>query len=540
MVVIKKHLEVFLVESRQHLELMNQALLALEKNPARTEFLSQCLVSLHTLKGIAGTANWNEMESLAHALEDVFDAVKNKKCVLEDSVDILFQGFDMLAASLEVLGKGDKELVTKALVERLENLTAGGKQAKRLSSAEPKSTQGIERMQIVPVKVERLDLLMNLAEELLTTRLRLDQIKETLDNPELTATVENLGRLVTEIQFNVMQSRMVPIGSVFNLFNRMVRDLSKQKAKQVNLEMEGSDIELDRTVVDEIGESLVHLIRNALDHGLETPEERKRSGKPPYGTIRLTASRSKELAIVEVKDDGAGLDLEAIKKAGVARGVIRLDATKAEVAELIFAGVSTTKKVTKISGRGIGLDIVKKKIESLGGSVKVSSEPKRGTTFTLEIPLTLAIIRTLFVQVEGQKYAVPAAAIERLVTVSRQDIKGMLEYEAIVLEGEEIPLTRLGDLLNVPKALEESQPIVVIKRGDEKFGLIVDALLSTQEIVIKPLNRLIRQNNYFAGSSIIGSGEVVLILDIANLVITKNRMTSTQRIELIGQSTKGR
>ena len=159
--------------------------------------------------------------------------------------------------------------------------------------------------------------------------------------------------------------------------------------------MEGSDIELDRTVVDEIGESLVHLIRNALDHGLETPEERKRSGKPPYGTIRLTASRSKELAIVEVKDDGAGLDLEAIKKAGIARGVLRPDATKAEVAESIFAGVSTTKKVTKISGRGIGLDIVKKKIESLGGSVKVTSEPKRGTTFTLEIPLTLAIIRTL-------------------------------------------------------------------------------------------------------------------------------------------------
>ena len=196
------------------------------------------------------------------------------------------------------------------------------------------------------------------------------------------------------------------------------------------------------------------------------------------------------------------------------------------MAESIFTGVSTTKKVTKISGRGIGLDIVKKKIESLGGSVKVTSEPKRGTTFTLEIPLTLAIIRTLFVLVGGQKYAVPAAAIERLVTVDRREIKGMLEYEAIVLEGEEIPLTRLGELLNVPKALDESQPIVVIKRGEEKFGLIVDALLSTQEIVIKPLNRLIRQNNYFAGSSIIGSGEVVLILDIVNLVITKSRMIS--------------
>ncbi len=526
MVVIKKYLEVFLVESRQHLELMNQALLALEKNPESTEFLSQCLLSLHTLKGIAGTANWDEMESLAHALEDVFDAVKNKKCVLGDSVDILFQGFDMLGASLEALAKGDKELMTKALVERLENITVGRQQAKSLRSTEPKPTQGIERIQIVPVKVERLDLLMNLAEELLTTRLRLEQIKEILDNPELTATVENLGRLVTEIQFNVMQSRMVPIGFVFNLFNRLVRDLSKQTGKQVNLEVEGSDIELDRTVVDEIGDSLVHLIRNALDHGLETPEERKRSGKPPAGTIKLTASRTKDLAIVEVKDDGAGLDLEAIKKAGLARGVLRPDATKTEVTESIFEGVSTTKKVTKISGRGIGLDIVKKKIESLGGSVKINSEPKRGTTFTLEIPLTLAIIRTLFVLVGGRKYAIPAAAIERLVTIGRHEIKGMLEYEAIVLDGEEVPLTRLGEILNVPDLLEESQPIVVIKRGEEKFGLIVDALLSTQEIVIKPLNRLVRQNNYFAGSSIIGSGEVVLILDVANLAITKSFMTS--------------
>jgi two-component system chemotaxis sensor kinase CheA len=530
MVVLKKYLEVFLIECRQHLESMSQALIVLEKSPESADSLRQCLVSLHTLKGIAGTAKWDEMESLAHALEDVFDGIKNKKCVLADSVDILFQGFDMLGASLEAIGRGDKELVTKPLVERLENLAAGGKQAKRLSSAEHKQTQGIERIKIVPVKVERLDLLMNLAEELLTTRLRLDQIKESLDNPELTATVENLGRLVSEVQFNVMQSRMVPIGSVFNLFNRMVRDLSKQNGKQVNLEMEGSDIELDRTVVDEIGESLVHLIRNALDHGIETPEERKKSGKPPQGTIRLMASRSKELALVEVKDDGAGLNLEEIKKSGVARGVLSPNATKEEVAESIFAGVSTTRQVTKISGRGIGLDIVKKKIESLGGSVKVTSELKHGTTFTLEIPLTLAIIRTLFVQVGGQKYAVPAAAIERLVTVNRQEIKGMLEYEAIVLEGEEIPLTRLGDLLDSPKASEESQPIVVIKRGEEKFGLIVDALLSTQEIVIKPLNRLIRQNNYFAGSSIIGSGEVVLILDIANLVITKSLMTTADLV----------
>jgi len=276
------------------------------------------------------------------------------------------------------------------------------------------------------------------------------------------------------MQYNIMQSRMVPIGFVFNRFPRMVRDLAKSQKKEVNLEMQGSDIELDRGVIDEIGESLVHLIRNSIDHGIETPEARKKVDKPPQGTIMLTATSTKNSAIISVSDDGAGLDLEDIKNTAIKRGIISAGASKEEIMASIFSGLSTTKQVTTVSGRGFGLDIVKNKIESLGGTIRAESEPKKGTTFTIEMPLTLAIIKTLFVEVGGKPYAIPLVNIERLVTVNQKDIKGMINYEAIVLNEEDIPITRLDVLFDVPSLNLEKQPIAIIRKDSEKLGLAVD------------------------------------------------------------------
>jgi len=369
---------------------------------------------------------------------------------------------------------------------------------------------------------------MNLAEELLINKMRLDRAKERLQDTELSAAVDTLERLVTDVQYNVMQSRMVPIGFIFNRFPRMVRDLAKDQKKEVNLEMQGSDIELDRAVIDEIGESLVHLLRNAVDHGIETPEARKKAGKPSLGTISLTASRTKDFAVIEVSDDGEGLDFEAIKNTAAKRRILSLEATKEEVLDSIFSGVSTTREVTAVSGRGFGLNIAKNKIESLGGTIKVASELKLGTTFTIEIPLTLAIIKTLFVEVGGKLYAIPLANVERLIAVNKEDIKGMLNFEAVILNEEDIPITRLDVLFDVPSLALERQPIAIIKRGEEKLGLAVDAFASTQEIVIKPLNRLVRENKYFSGSTIIGSGEAVLILDVANLVLSQRQTVNSK------------
>jgi len=524
---LSKYKDAFLSEAKDHVSSMEKSLLKLEKKPAKAEFLSTIFREAHTLKSMAATMEYEEMAKLCHAIEDVLDAIIKKKIKPHICIDILFECVDGLQSSLKEISTDADELDTSALVQKLQTLITQKEAAD--DYVDKPDISLVTKVESIEVKVERLDLLMNLAEELLINRMTLDSIKEDLQNPELTAAMDTLGRLVSELQYNVMQSRLVPIGFVFDRFPRMVRDLAKSQKKQVNLELVGSDIELDRAVIDEIGESLVHLLRNAVDHGIDTPEVRKKAGKTAQGTITVTAKRTKGFAIIEVADDGQGLNLEEIKKA-VAKGqILSPQATAEELMHSIFFGVSTTRQVTAVSGRGFGLNIVKNKIESLGGAVRVESEPGKGTTFIMEIPLTLAIIKALFVEVGSRTYAIPLASIERLVTVNKEDIKGMLNYEAIVLNNEDIPVTRLDVLFDIPSLGFERQPIVIVRKGQEMLGLAVDAFLTTQEIVIKPLNKLVRENRYFSGSTIIGSGEVVLILDVANLMLTKR----TYRLEYV-------
>jgi len=548
-----KYKDIFLSEAKNLIEIMNKALLKLEKIPTKMELVNDIFRSVHTLKGMADTMDYQKTVQLCHALEDLLDLIKRKKIKLDRSVDILFECFDTLEAALKILKEGKKELDMSSLVKKLQKLAAAkiaenkGEHRDEISadstsetaesakesmehkdkvsaaSAELSAESVVAKITSIEVKVERLDLLMNLAEELLITRMRLDRIKEDLQNPELTAVTDILSRLIADMQYNVMQARMVPVGFVFNRFPRMVRDLAKKQEKQVNLEMEGIDIELDRLVLDEIGESLVHLLRNAIDHGIEKPQERSKAGKPPQGTLKLTASRTKNSAVIEISDDGAGLNFEEIKKSALKRGILSQKASEEEVLNSIFSGLSTTKQVTAVSGRGFGLNIVKNKIDSLGGTIKIESTQKKGTKFQIEVPLTLAVIKVLFVEVAGKLYAIPLASVERLITVNKEDIKGMLEFEAIVLGEEDIPITRLDVLFVEPSLKLEKHPIAIIRRGDEKLGLAVDTFLSTQEIVIKPLNKLISENKYFAGTTIIGSGQVVLILDVANLMLSKKQ-----------------
>ncbi len=516
---LSKYKDTFLSEAKEHVSSMEKSLLKLEKKPAKTEFLNTIFREAHTLKSMAATMEYNNIAKLCHAIEDVLDAIKKKKIKPDKCIDILFECVDGLQSSLKEISTDADELDTSALVQKLQTLITQKEAAE--DYVDKPDISLVTKVESIEVKVERLDLLMNLAEELLINRMTLDSIKEDLQNPELTAAMDTLGRLVSDLQYNVMQSRLVPIGFVFDRFPRMVRDLAKSQKKQVNLELIGSDIELDRVVIDEIGESLVHLLRNAVDHGIDTPEARKKAGKPAQGTITVTAKRTKGFAIVEVTDDGQGLNLEEIKKTAAKGQILSPQATTEELMHSIFFGVSTTRQVTAVSGRGFGLNIVKNKIDSLGGAVRVESQHGKGTTFIMEIPLTLAIIKALFVEVGSKNYAIPLANIERLVTVNKEDVKGMLNYEAIVLNDEDIPVTRLDVLFDIPSLGLQGQPIAIVRKGQEKLGLAVDAFLTTQEIVIKPLNKLVRENRYFSGSTIIGSGEVVLILDVANLMLTK-------------------
>lgn len=529
---VEKYRDLFLSEAKEHIDSMNQFLLELEKNPSEVQLISRIFREAHTLKSMAATMNYHGTARLCHALEDVLDALKKKKARAYDCIDILFKSFDTLELTLKDISENKEEPDTSALVKELQTLIAAADSREKIQmedradkSAERSPEQAVlsavSRVESIEVKVERLDLLMNLTEELLINKLRLNRIRDALQEPELTAAVDVLGRLLTDVQYNVMQSRLMPIGFVFNRFPRMVRDLARNQGKDVQLQLQGTDIGLDRSMISEIGESLVHLLRNAVDHAIEKPEERRKAGKPSQGTIKLTAARTQDAAVIEVADDGAGMDIEAIRNIAVKRGILSPEAPGEEAVNAVFSGVSTNKGVTEVSGRGLGLSIVKNNIASLGGTIKIKSLPKKGTTFTIKIPLTLAIINVLFVEVGDRIYAIPLTGTQKLVNVTSRYIKGSLNHEFVVLNKEYIPIARLDALFGMSRLELDMQPIVIIGKGEERLGLAVHSFLNTQEVVLKPLNKLVRENKYFAGSTITGSGEAVLILDVTNLILSQ-------------------
>jgi two-component system, chemotaxis family, sensor kinase CheA len=525
---LSKYEDTFLLEAAEHVAAMNAALLEFEKAKTELKWVNDIFREAHTLKSMAATMNYRQTASLCHAIENVLEGLKNQKAEEDACIDALFESFDALDAALKEIKANKREPELGHLMEKLQAVLKNGEaprvsKSPRAGRSDETENKDPEKIQTIDVKVKRLDLLMNLAEELLINKMQLDRIREDLKNPGLNAAVDSLGRLVKEIQYNIMQSRMVPIGYVFNRFPRMVRDLAKAQKKEIELTIEGADIELDRGIIDEIGDSLVHLLRNCVDHGIESPEVRERAGKPRQGGIRLEAKRSKDYVVIEIADDGAGLDGREIKNSAIRRGILPAGAGREEILNAIFMGVSTTKTVTAVSGRGFGLSIVKKKIETIGGTIEVKSEPAGGTRFVIQIPLTLAIIKSLFVRVHQKTYAIPIVNVERLVVVDRENIKGMMNSEAIVLDGEDIPLARLDVLFGLSGSSPAKQPIAVLRKGRDKLGVAVDALLTTNEIVIKPLNRLMLENRFFAGFTITGSGDVVLILDVANLTPSKKQ-----------------
>jgi len=520
-----KHKDVFLKEAADHIERMNASLMQLEKTPNDGRFFQDLFRSVHTLKSIAAVMTYNQIVKLCHAIEDILDAIRNKTISIHHCADALFKSFDLLSASLKEIAKNESEINADDLEQELRQLLSERKENKTptVSSQKNGPLPAHAKLESIEVKVERLDTLMKLSEELLVSRIKLDLLRETINNPELTATVDTLGRHITDIQYNIMQVRLVSIDFIFDRFPRMVRDLAKQQNKQVNLQLEGGDIELDRSLIDELGETLGHLIRNAIDHGIETTDARMKANKRPEATLVLKATRAKEFVSIEVSDDGAGLDLQKIESVALKQNILTPGAPPDEIKSSIFKGISTTKHVTTVSGRGLGLSIVKQKIESMGGTIEVRSVIGRGTQFFIKIPLTLAVIKVLFIKISDHIYAIPINNIERLLTVPAEDIQGLLNYNAIVYEDGEIPVTHLSHLFAVKSQLMQNYPIVVVRRGKERLGLVVDTLLSTQEVVIKPLTKVVKENKYFSGSALIGSGEMVLILDMDHLFLSRRK-----------------
>ena len=381
----------------------------------------------------------------------------------------------------------------------------------------------------VRVDIEKLDSLMNLVSELIIAKNSLvsvsSQEQTSSNNNAFNEQIEYLEQVTTNLHESVMKVRMVPIESVVNKFPRMIRDLSKKLDKKMELYMTGEETELDRTVVDEIGDPLMHLLRNSADHGLESAEVRAQRGKPAVGSIFLDAYQDGNNVVIEVRDDGNGIDIEAVRKKAIERGTITAEQatnmSDKDIINLLFLpSFSTAKQVTDVSGRGVGLDVVKSKIESLSGEVEVKSKLGEGSTWTIRLPLTLAIIQALMVVVGDEKYAISLGSIQTLENISPNEVKLVQNKEVINLRGTVIPLIRLNKVLDIESKTSENQDliVVIVKKGDKMAGLVIDELIGQQEIVIKSLGKYIKQCKFISGATILGDGEIALILD-ANALI---------------------
>lgn len=394
----------------------------------------------------------------------------------------------------------------------------------RSESAGPRSRKGSGRT--IRVDLERLDQLMNLFSELVIDRGRLEQLARELNHPTLLETVEHMSRISSDLQNLVLTMRMVPVENVFNRFPRMVRDLSRELGKRVELVIEGAETELDRTVVDEIGDPLVHLLRNAIDHGLEPVEERRQAGKPETGLVKLSAYHSGNHVIIEVSDDGRGINRDKVLRKALERGLITQreaeGLTDEQVYNLLFmSGFSTTETVTDISGRGVGLDVVRSKIESLGGTVSVQSEPGVGTTFQIQLPLTLSILDALLVQVEAEKYAIPLSSVLEAAIYKPEAVHTARGQPVVDFRGRLVPLVFLKDVFAVPDAggpKPTDVQVVIVRKGEKMAGLVVDRLIGQQEIVLKSLGKYLPHVFAISGATILGDGQVALILDCNALV----------------------
>lgn len=692
---VSQYLEIFIDETKEHLQSLNEQLLILEKEPENEDTINEIFRSAHSLKGMAGTMGYRRMQRLTHDMENVFSEIRaGKMKVKAELVDVLFKGLDALESYLErivtsadegtednediikslnrILDEGVKAfaqgaaeskeeiskpvvsaaatavkespkddialaehelravekmtqegghaysltvyiqetcilkaaraflvfkaleelgdiikskpevqdiederfdldfsvvLLTKESMAKVQKVVTGVSEIKDVDISEiivPKSEKKDEAVndsdtrkdqksvlkdsynkgaaaakqkeaakpvvnRSVRVDIEKLDDLMNLVSELIIAKNGLVSMNNTETKSDAMGgfheQIEYLERITTNLHQSVMKVRMVPIESVVNRFPRMIRDLSKKLDKKMELYMTGEDTELDRTVIDEIGDPLMHLLRNAADHGLESNEERMKLGKPEVGSIFLDAYQEGNNVVIEVRDDGSGINVEVIKRKAIDKGTITEEQavamTDKEIIDLLFRpSFSTAEVISDVSGRGVGLDVVKTKIETLGGSIETKTALGQGSNFIIRLPLTLAIIQALMVELGTEKYAIPLGSIETIENVATKEIKYVQSKEVIHLRGNVIPLIRLNKILDVTEAAKETEDltVVIVKKGDKLAGLVVDNLIGQLEIVIKSIGKYINNSKMISGATILGDGEIALILDVNSLV----------------------
>ena len=679
-----QYMDMFLDESHEHLQSLNEGLLRLEENMEEIDAVNDIFRNAHTLKGMSATMGFAKIAELTHEMEDVLDLVRKSQLKLnEDIMDTLFKCLDSLEQMVDSVGNGEAEDVVDVsdLVAKLSSISKGtpapaadgaaaaapaaassggdaaagatldlddidldvmkkakeagmnlfhikvtlmetcvlkaarsvmvmhaldevGDVLKSIPPAEDLEQEKFERSfdvliatsgdaeamqnavdtvseiedvavtavdpdkvgkeaapapaaapaaaapaakaapapkkeagkpaaapakkqhqsQSVRVDIEKLDTLMNLMGELVINKVRLEQIGQTHRLSDLMETLEQMDRVTGDLQNIVMKVRMVPVSAVFNRFPRMVRDVSKELGKEINLTIEGEETELDRTVIDEIGDPIMHLLRNSLDHGVESPDVREAKGKSRTGEVGLIARHEGNNVVIMITDDGAGIDANKIRRKAVEKGMITQSEADslddADAVRLIFLpGFSTAEQITDISGRGVGMDVVRSKIEALSGHVDVETHIDEGSIFKIKLPLTLAIIQAMLVRVQEEMYAIPLTSIDSTINIEPSDIQTVQNKEVIVLRGEIIPIIRMEEALQVPHTKDSDEHfVVVVHAGEAKAGIVVDNLIGQQEIVIKTLGNLFAGLKLFGGATVLGDGRVALILDVATMI----------------------
>jgi two-component system chemotaxis sensor kinase CheA len=516
----------YLDDAGNHLNAFDAGLLSLEKNGWSGSVIQNMLGALHTLKGNSGMMGFDALKGYIHKVEELLKKVLDNETELDRVMEILFDSANVIRNTLQEIGNEEgvhSDLTDKTL--GIEKFLEGAATGPQKQEVELSSYLGA-RTDTIKVDFKRLDDLLNLVGELVIYKTRLNQIEtqvrgmvnEKSVSKELKDGLELMGKTISGLQEGIMRARMLPVISVFGKFPRMVRDLAKAQGKEIQLLFEGEETELDKTVIDELEEPLLHILRNAVDHGIETPEARVKSGKYGNGKIILSAAHESNNVIIQVRDDGRGINVERVREKGIERKLIKPeDALDREtVLSLIFSpGFTTKEEATDLSGRGIGLDVVSRNIAKLNGQVIVESTPGAGTTFTIRLPLSLAIIPALMAEAAGEVYAIPMSAVEESIKVREDEIHLINNREVIRFREQVMPVIRLHDFFGLGGKRKKRFYLVILSGADRSIAVAVDKLRGQQEIVIKPLDETFGKSYGVAGASILGDGRIVLIIDVA-------------------------
>lgn len=536
----REYQKLFISETRDELDQLNQAMVQLEKSPGDFEIITEMLRLCHTIKGNASAMEYEDISQLAHSLEEVFITIRDKKQpVTTEITDTLFQTFDLLSDVLASMKKRRPRSIDLTAIQDDLNRLIGQKST--IDSPRPVLEDFSEKVELsdaLKVPVKKLDELMNLVGELVIDGSHIVEILSDIQESATKETLSHFRRVITDIQDNVMGLRMVPVATMFSKFPRLVRDLARNEGKDIELILEGEDTELDRTILEKLSDPILHLIRNAVDHGMETPDERERQGKEKTGQIKLTARREKQIIVLEITDDGRGINIDKVKQRAIETGLVS-EATLGnwrpdEILNLICSpGFSLAKTTTTVSGRGIGMDVVKSGVVSLGGELRLQSVFKQGTTIRMEIPPSVAVIKALLFGIASETYALPLLNVRHLRVIENSELHQIGSNYMAALEEKTLPALFLEKILSHDSGkdgakglrLSDSMNLLIAESGEREIGLITGDLINIQDIVVKPLKGPVSHEEYFSGATILGSGELCLIIDLAG-ILRKHPMQS--------------